>query len=231
MTTRSPVSARTPAPSAPRMRGFGTEGSPFRTQRSRWLSDAARSSTSTSPGPATGSGDVLVPEHLRAAVLVDPYRFHGRDTSVSHDSAAELTPAGRGARPRRVGAAPAGPYEETERHIRERKERGLFADDAASRRARPEESCHPEQLLAGRAHRRSRPRSATTPTSADPEPGEGRLPRYTWPDRYAELRERLDALGRAARRRATASSSTRTSTSTARARRAPASASTARTRC
>ena len=27
-------------------------------------------------------------------------------------------------------------------------------------------------------------------------PGEGRLPRYTWHDAYAELRERLDALGR-----------------------------------
>ena len=53
---RSPVSTRIPAPSAPRMRGFGTEGSPFRTQRSRWLSEAARSAISTSPGPATGSG-------------------------------------------------------------------------------------------------------------------------------------------------------------------------------
>ena len=56
ITTRSPVSTRTPAPSAPRIRGFGTEGKPIRTQRSRWFSDAARSETSTSPGPATGSG-------------------------------------------------------------------------------------------------------------------------------------------------------------------------------
>jgi epoxyqueuosine reductase len=30
----------------------------------------------------------------------------------------------------------------------------------------------------------------------EPGPGEGRLPRYTWNDRYAELREKLDALGR-----------------------------------
>ena len=30
----------------------------------------------------------------------------------------------------------------------------------------------------------------------DREPGEGRLPRYTWFDAYAELREKLDALGR-----------------------------------
>ena len=32
--------------------------------------------------------------------------------------------------------------------------------------------------------------------AAEPGPGEGRLPRYTWSDAYAELRERLDALGR-----------------------------------
>jgi epoxyqueuosine reductase len=31
---------------------------------------------------------------------------------------------------------------------------------------------------------------------SDREPGEGRLPRYTWFDAYDELRERLDALGR-----------------------------------
>ena len=56
MTTRSPVSGSTPAPSAPRIRGFGTDGRPRRTNTSRWLSDAARSSTSTSPGPGSGSG-------------------------------------------------------------------------------------------------------------------------------------------------------------------------------
>src|SRR5207237_10896351 len=28
------------------------------------------------------------------------------------------------------------------------------------------------------------------------QPGQGRLPRYTWHDRYAELRQRLDVLGR-----------------------------------
>ncbi len=56
MTTRSPVSTRTPAPSAPMMRGFGTDGRPLRTQRSRWLREAARSEINTSPGRATGSG-------------------------------------------------------------------------------------------------------------------------------------------------------------------------------
>jgi epoxyqueuosine reductase len=93
-----------------------------------------------------------------------------------------------------VGAAPAEPYAETERHIRERRERGLFADMRFTM-SRPEESCHPEALLDG----------ARTVVSAalcyyaeapGPGPGEGRLPRYTWRDGYAELREKLDALGR-----------------------------------
>src|SRR6266704_920972 len=61
--------------------------------------------------------------------------------------------------------------------------------------AQPEVSCHPETLLEG----------ARTVVSAAhcyyaPEPelgeGEGRLPRYTWYDAYAVLREKLDALGR-----------------------------------
>jgi epoxyqueuosine reductase len=93
-----------------------------------------------------------------------------------------------------VGAAAAAAYEETERHIRERKERGLFADMRFTM-AQPDVSCHPERLLPG----------ARTVVSAAhcyyvPEPplgpGEGRLPRYTWYDGYAVLRERLDELGR-----------------------------------
>ena len=61
--------------------------------------------------------------------------------------------------------------------------------------SRPEESCHPERLLEG----------ARTVVSAalcyyadapEPAPGEGRLPRYAWRDGYAELREKLDSLGR-----------------------------------
>ena len=48
-----------------------------------------------------------------------------------------------------VGAAPAEPYDETERHIRERRARGLFADMRFTM-ARPEVSCHPETLLPGR---------------------------------------------------------------------------------
>jgi epoxyqueuosine reductase len=93
-----------------------------------------------------------------------------------------------------IGAAPAEPYTDTERHIRERRARGLFADMRFTM-ARPEESCHPETLLPG----------ARTVVSAAlcywlPEPlrpdGHGRLPRYTWFDAYALLREKLDELGR-----------------------------------
>jgi epoxyqueuosine reductase len=93
-----------------------------------------------------------------------------------------------------VGAARVEPYEQTERHIRERRERGLFADMRFTM-ARPEQSCHPETLLDG----------ARTVVSAalcywvegeEPPPGHGRLPRYTWWDAYAVLRERLDELGR-----------------------------------
>jgi len=61
--------------------------------------------------------------------------------------------------------------------------------------ARPEVSCHPEKLLPGA---RTVISAALCYWAAGPEPGpgEGRLPRYTWNDRYAELREKLDALGR-----------------------------------
>jgi epoxyqueuosine reductase len=47
-----------------------------------------------------------------------------------------------------VGAAPAEPYVDTERHIRERRARGLFADMRFTM-AQPETSCHPEALLPG----------------------------------------------------------------------------------
>ena len=93
-----------------------------------------------------------------------------------------------------VGAAAAEPYEETERHIRDRRARGLFADTRFTM-AQPEISCHPDQLL---------PNARTVVSAAlcyyadEPErpPGHGRLPRYTWYDAYAELRGKLDELGR-----------------------------------
>jgi epoxyqueuosine reductase len=93
-----------------------------------------------------------------------------------------------------VGAAPVAPYEETERHIRERRERGLFADMRFTM-ARPEESGHPENLLAGARTVVSAALCYYAP-APDAAPGEGRLPRYTWHDGYSELRDKLDALGR-----------------------------------
>ena len=94
-----------------------------------------------------------------------------------------------------VGAAPAGPYDETERRIRERRARGLFADMRFTM-AQPEVSCHPERLLPGRAQRRLRRALLLRGGPASRCPGEGRLPRYTWWDAYADLREKLDELGR-----------------------------------
>jgi epoxyqueuosine reductase len=93
-----------------------------------------------------------------------------------------------------VGAARAEAYEETERAIRERRERGLFADMRFTM-SQPEVSCHPETLLAGA---RTVVSAALCYYAPGPEPGarEGRLPRYTWTDAYALLRERLDELGR-----------------------------------
>ena len=93
-----------------------------------------------------------------------------------------------------VGAAPAEPYEQTERYIRDRRARGLFADMRFTM-AQPEVSCHPEKLL---------PNARTVVSAAlcyygqEPErpSGHGRLPRYTWYDAYAELRGKLDELGR-----------------------------------
>jgi epoxyqueuosine reductase len=92
-----------------------------------------------------------------------------------------------------VGAAHAAAYSEAERDIVRRRARGLFADMRFTM-AHPEESCHPETLLPG----------ARTVVSAahcywyeEPPlgPGEGRLPRYTWYDGYAVLRDRLEVLG------------------------------------
>jgi epoxyqueuosine reductase len=92
-----------------------------------------------------------------------------------------------------VGAAPAEPYEDTERAIRERRARGLFADMRFTM-ARPDVSCHPEALLPGARSVISAALCYYAP-GAEPSTGEGRLPRYTWYDAYAELRAKLDLLG------------------------------------
>src|SRR5437762_2271693 len=93
-----------------------------------------------------------------------------------------------------VGVTRAEAYEETERHIVERRERGLFAGMKFTM-AQPERSCHPERLLAGA---RSVVSAALCYWQAEAPlaPGHGRLARYTWADGYAALREKLDALGR-----------------------------------
>jgi epoxyqueuosine reductase len=93
-----------------------------------------------------------------------------------------------------LGAAVVAPYEDAERHIRERNERGLFADMRFTM-ARPEVSCHPELLLDGA---KTVIAGALCYYRDAPEPSvdEGRLPRYTWRDEYADLRERLGELGR-----------------------------------
>jgi epoxyqueuosine reductase len=93
-----------------------------------------------------------------------------------------------------VGAAPAAPYDDTERHIRDRRARGLFADMRFTM-AQPETSCHPERLLPGARTVVSAALCYYAP-APEPAPGQGRLPRYTWEDGYATLRERLDELGR-----------------------------------
>jgi epoxyqueuosine reductase len=93
-----------------------------------------------------------------------------------------------------VGATRAEAYTETELHIRDRRARGLFADMRFTM-AQPEVSCHPEALV---SDARTVVSAALCYYEPGPEPGvgEGRLARYTWTDRYADLRERLDALGR-----------------------------------
>jgi epoxyqueuosine reductase len=94
-----------------------------------------------------------------------------------------------------VGIARAEAYEGTERHIAERRERGLFAEMKFTM-AQPERSCHPERLLPGARSVVSAALCYWEPEQPL-EPGQGRLARYTWADAYADLREKLDALGRA----------------------------------
>jgi epoxyqueuosine reductase len=93
-----------------------------------------------------------------------------------------------------VGVARAEAYDGTERHIRERRARGLFGRMRFTM-AQPDVSCHPERLLEGA---RSVVSAALCYYAPEPRraPGQGRLPRYAWHDGYAELREKLDALGR-----------------------------------
>src|SRR5437763_17174928 len=114
--------------------------------------------------------------------------------TIFHMTAAELERLARELGLDVAGAAPASAYEETERHIRERKARGLFADMKFTM-AKPEVSCHPERLLPGARTVISAAYCYYAP-GPEPGPGEGRMPRYAWLDHYALLRAPLDALGR-----------------------------------
>jgi epoxyqueuosine reductase len=150
-------------------------------------------------GPGYRIVRILVAQDLGAAVLVDAHRLHWRDPNLralvpsACMQQAELSRLAAQLGLDAVGAAPAGPYEETERHIRERRARGLFAHMRFTM-AQPEVSCHPESLLPGA---RSVVSAALSYYAPGPEtkPGEGRLPRYTWSDRYTELRAKLEELG------------------------------------
>jgi epoxyqueuosine reductase len=93
-----------------------------------------------------------------------------------------------------VGVARVEAYDGTERHIRERRARGLFGRMRFTM-AQPEVSCHPEHLLEGACSVISAALCYYAPEPPRPS-GHGRLPRYTWHDGYAELREKLDTLGR-----------------------------------
>jgi len=88
-----------------------------------------------------------------------------------------------------VGVTRAEAYVDTERHIVERRERGLFAGMKFTM-ARPEESCHPESLLPGARSVISAAACYWTP-EAPLEAGEGRLARYTWGDAY-EANQHVD---------------------------------------
>lgn len=92
-----------------------------------------------------------------------------------------------------VGAALAAAYEDTERHIRERREQGLFGEMRFTM-AQPEVSCHPEKLVPEARSVISAALCYFVPGGV-PAQGEGRLPRYTWRDHYTELREKLELLG------------------------------------
>src|SRR5947207_7551728 len=173
------------------MRGFGTDGNPFRIQTSRWFSDAARNSISTCPLPGTGSG---ASSYRSTSGPPSSWIRIACTGTIFHMTAAELERLARELGLDVVGAAPASAYEETERHIRERKARGLFADMRFTM-AQPEVSCHPETLLPGARTVLSAAHCYYLP-EPPLEPGQGRLPRYTWYDGYAVLRDRLDELGR-----------------------------------
>jgi epoxyqueuosine reductase len=124
---------------------------------------------------------------------MDTHRLHERQTI--RVTASELEELAGALGLTAVGATPAVGYEETEQHILDRRARGLFADMKFTM-AQPERSCHPETLLPGARTVVSAALCYYAPEPERPD-GMGRLPRYTWYDAYAELRAKLDDVGRA----------------------------------
>ena len=94
-----------------------------------------------------------------------------------------------------LGVARAEAYEATERHIRERRERGLFAGMKFTM-AQPETSCHPETLLPGARSVVSAARVLLAAGGAARSRARGASRATPGTTRTTQLREQLDALGR-----------------------------------
>ena len=192
MTTRSPVPARTPAPSAPRMRGFGTDGSPLRIQTSRWFSDGGAELDENLPvrAPDRRRPRSGAPRGRRPRGCESPSRGHNpRMTRAAslHGSATSW------ARRRRRGAAPSRTTRPNGTSVSA--VRGGSSPTCASR-WRGRRSRAIRSAAARRPHASSRPRSATTRRSATPSRARGGCRATRGTTRYAELREKLDELGR-----------------------------------
>jgi epoxyqueuosine reductase len=89
-----------------------------------------------------------------------------------------------------LAAAPAEPYAGTERDIRERRARGLFADMRFTMQA-PERSCHPERVLRNGRTVLAALLPVWRPDPPRPDGPTGRMPRYAWGDPYERLRASL----------------------------------------
>ena len=91
-----------------------------------------------------------------------------------------------------LGAAPASAYTEVEAALKDRVERGYWADMRFTA-ARTEVSCHPETAVRNAQTVVTAILPVWRPLPPKPDGPVGRLPRYAWSDPYATLRE---ALGR-----------------------------------
>ena len=80
---RARRSGRRPRRRARTAGSTGKRETPSRTSTSRWLSALAVMSISTWPGPGSGSGELLQPQHVDTAELVEHDRFHALDLPES----------------------------------------------------------------------------------------------------------------------------------------------------